>query len=222
MTTTIVAAQAGPLPGRPPVAPTARSTVAGISASVTVNTNTFATRGVNALAISRSAPTAPSSATNTPAAIRPPVIAPRLCWPSAVTTVIAARYAAAGPSYIGSRKPKATWSSVATPRASNEALISVPTCACATPASEPATSQKPIAAGTTATIHNSAATVSRRQDSGRREGVDVPARGTPRRRGATCGGAVRAVTIEGGPGTGNPRQRCRDYCTVHPYAIAYG
>ena len=56
--------------------------------------------------------------------------------------------------------------SVPIPSPMSEALTSVDTCDGATPASEPATSQKPIAAGTTATIHNSAATVSRRQMAG--------------------------------------------------------
>ncbi len=159
------------------MAPTARSSVSGITASVTVSTNTFATKGVNALAISRSAPTAPSRATNAPAASRPPVIAARLWCPSAITTVTAARYAAAGPSYMGSRNPNTTCSSVAIPRLNSDAATSVGTSDGATPATDPATSQNPIPAGTTASIQRIAAIASRLQPDRLATGGAGPGRG---------------------------------------------
>ena len=89
------------------------------------------------------------------------------------------------------------------------------------PASEPATSQKPIAAGTTATIHSSAATMSRRQETGRRGKVGRLTRGAPNRPGAACG-AVGAVTRKGGTGTGNLGQSVPALLYISPYAIAYG
>ena len=83
--------------GAPGATPMARSSVVGITATVTTRTNTMPVSGVKTRSSRRSKRASPSRMTVTPATSMPPVISAR-SWPPLATTMTEARYPAAGPS----------------------------------------------------------------------------------------------------------------------------